>query len=189
MFKFVLSLTFGTLPSIGNAATILFEDLTDNVSVVTTAPNRVTNLNCGGDPTNEFCNLDLSAPPGAISVSAPQNVGFAEGPGPSLESDDILAGIGVGGSFVVVEFASFDPGPNFALCNAPPPSTICGVENGTVQTAFQLSWSDGTVDTIQFQSDVEPAPEPATMLLLAAGLAGLLARSALVRQSSRVGAG
>jgi len=38
----------------------------------------------------------------------------------------------------------------------------------------KVTWSDGTVDTIQFQSDIESAvPEPSSILLLPTGIAVL----------------
>jgi len=45
------------------------------------------------------------------------------------------------------------------------------IEDGSVQTALNLVWSDGTVDMIGFQSDVEPIPEPSTVVLLLSGVA------------------
>jgi hypothetical protein len=177
MFKFVVFLAFATLPSISNAATILFEDLTDQVSVVSAATTRIADLSCGTNATNEFCIFNLLAPPGATLLSDPQNIAVAEGPGPSFVSDDIIAGVPIGRTFAALNFDSdVDASQSLFPCNTPPPTAVCTiVEDGTVQTAFQLFWSDGTVDTIQFQSDV--VPEPATWLLVVAGLASLVARS------------
>jgi PEP-CTERM motif len=52
------------------------------------------------------------------------------------------------------------------------------IEDGTVQTAGTVTWSDGTVDTIKFQSDVNEAPpavpEPGTLLLFGSGLISIV---------------
>ena len=49
------------------------------------------------------------------------------------------------------------------------PCTI--IETGGIQNALTVAWSDGTVDTIRFQSDVAPVPEPSSLLLSLVGLA------------------
>jgi len=59
---------------------------------------------------------------------------------------------------------SFDDGPPvFPNCGGDP----CVEETGGIQPGGSLHWSDGTVDIIQFQSDVSEIPEPSTVILLA----------------------
>jgi hypothetical protein len=57
----------------------------------------------------------------------------------------------------------------------PPPSAFTRPEDGLLDTVALITWSDGKKDTVSFASDVERtrAPEPATLLLLLSGLAGL----------------
>jgi hypothetical protein len=78
------------------------------------------------------------------------------------------------------DFASdLDPGGDFGVNCA----VGCLTENGTVQgVPGMIVWSDGTIDTFQYCSDVEgvastclaataeAVPEPATLLLLCTGL-------------------
>lgn len=65
----------------------------------------------------------------------------------------------------------YNPHP---LCASAPgyPELPSIVETGGVQLAGNIYWSDGSVDTINFISDVE-APEPGTLFLLGSGLLGL----------------
>ena len=47
------------------------------------------------------------------------------------------------------------------------------IEDGSVQPAFIVHWHDGSIDTINFQSDVAPVPEPTSLFLLFSGLVSL----------------
>jgi len=146
------------------ADTILFNDLTENVSITTTS-TRVNDVSCGTDSLSEFCVLTLNPPsPTAILLTPPATIGIAEA-GSTNGSDEIAHGQIIGTQMAVFNFFSdLDPGAPIITCL--PPVTNCLEETGGVQTAFQLFWSDGTVDTIQFQSDV---PGPPSWLLLLVG--------------------
>ncbi len=76
-----------------------------------------------------------------------------------------------------------DTEPDFPSCGSV--SAPCNfIETGSVQLMGLITWSDGTVDTINFCSDVESqtsscspsslVPEPSTMMLLGVGLLGLV---------------
>jgi len=152
------------------ADTILFSDLTENVFITTTS-TRVSDVSCGTNSLSEFCLLTLNPPsPTAILLSPPATIGIAEA-GSTSGSDEIAHGQIIGTQIAVFNFFSdLDPGVPIISCS--PPITNCLLETGGVQTAFQLFWSNGTVDTIQFQSDV-PVPEPASWLLLLMGFVAL----------------
>ncbi len=180
MKKSVVALTvflfFLLAQSPATADTILFSDLTDNVSVSTTS-TRVGGLSFGVTSLFESCVFTLLPPgfPAATLISgAPVTIFIAESPGPSSVSDEISIsgpalppGIGLGINF----FSDVDTNPgSLGQCFTPPIVVACGiVENGAIQTAAQLFWSDGTIDAIQFQSGI-PEP-PSWMLLLLAFLA------------------
>ncbi len=150
------------------ADTILFNDLTENVSITTTS-TRVSDVSCGTNSLSEFCLLTLNPPsPTAILLTPPATIGIAEA-GSTNGSDEIAHGQIIGTQIAVFNFFSdLDPGAPIITCS--PPITNCLVETGGVQTAFQLFWSNGTVDTIQFQSDV---PGPTSWPLLFMGFVAL----------------
>jgi hypothetical protein len=69
-------------------------------------------------------------------------------------------------------------------------SNQCIVENGDVQFAATVTWSDSTVDNILFQSDAgpdNPTPEPATLVLFGSGLFSMVsfARRHIRRRDSQ----
>lgn len=71
------------------------------------------------------------------------------------------------GSDTAVDFHFFSMDEMLTFYDGP---TI--VENGEVQVLVRLEWSDGTIDTIEFQS-TEPTPEPSTLLLLCTSMLGV----------------
>jgi hypothetical protein len=154
------------------ADTILFRDLTDGVSV-TPISSRMADLVCDTTTLFESCVFSLRPPsPSATLLSpGPLTILVAESAGPSRASDQISVGVfldpSLGVSLNFFSDTETSPG-SIGQCNTPPVIVSCIVETGAVQTAFQLVWSDGTIDAIQFQSDV---PQPASWLLVVSGLA------------------
>jgi hypothetical protein len=83
---------------------------------------------------------------------------------------------------VQVDFSSDSEAILPALGNCGNPNVQCVTEDGTIQTAGTITWSNGTncsdsgttciVDTVQFQSDVEP--EPGTLVLFGSGLISIV---------------
>jgi hypothetical protein len=70
------------------------------------------------------------------------------------------------GDFANVSFISYADGPPFVIteeCGVDP----CVEETVGIQPGGSLTWSDGTVDGIYFQSDVSEVPEPSSVMLLA----------------------
>ena len=172
------------------ADTILFRDLTDSVSV-TPISSRMADLVCDTTTLFESCVLSLRPPsPSATLLSpGPLTVLIAETAGPSLASDQISVGVfldpSLGVSLNFFSDTEASPG-SIGLCNTPPVIVACMVETGAVQTAFLLVWSDGTVDTVQFQSDV---PQPASWLLMVSGLATMWQFAARAHRHRRSSSG
>jgi hypothetical protein len=69
---------------------------------------------------------------------------------------------------VGVRFSSFPDSSIGTVC-----SNCTLAEDGTMQQAGTIAWSDGTVDTFFFQSASADAPEPAAFLLALIGILAL----------------
>jgi hypothetical protein len=123
----------------------------------------------------EVSSLNGATPTSPLSLFA---VGIAEpGLDPSVAfSDAIISQVGNGRS--LLEFESdpspTDPNPEQNVLGISPfPVDKLLLEDGTIQTAFTITWSDETKDTIQFQSDLDRSvPEPASAILVATALVG-----------------
>lgn len=155
-----------------------FQDLTEHLSIDTTISlSRVTFSSCT-DP-DENCTIIFNAP-GSATLNNPNDVPttiyISDANGTTLS--EILS-VTLGNSFpggpinqIALQFQSVTEG------NSPRCIPACQMtENGLVQTALTLHWSDNSVDTVNFVSDVEPGgvtPEPASLLLLGSGLVGLI---------------
>ena len=155
--------------SLAIADTIIFNDLTENVSL-TTSSSRETDVSCTTNSFFELCLLILNPPSATATLLSPPSatLGIAEA-GSTNGSDEIAYGQVLGTQILGFNFFSdLDPGIPIITCS--PPITSCLTETGELQTAFQLAWSDGTLDLIQFRSDV---PEAAPWLLLLVGVVAL----------------
>ena len=164
------------------AATIVFHDLADQVTFSTDTPQRVMQRVCGPVGNSETC---------SSLVLAPSNAQFQSTTIPAIglfvaEADLVFISDSID---VSASPASTSVGVNFGSDGdqGGPTCVVVGgcqlVENGQVQTAGTITWSAGTVDTIQFQSDIDATttPEPSSILLLLTGLV-LLGASQVLRR-------
>jgi PEP-CTERM motif len=161
--------------------TVTFLDATDHggpVTVVATDPARTSIA----PEFNDLLVVTLQAPSPTASFVKDDcplgqikclhiNVGeFPINPNPFLDFEsDVLSGFSPSSSTYQVQIF-IEPEPNDFPCIA---ETACLVrEDGLLHIVDTITWSDGTVDTINFQS-VQSVPEPASLLLFGTGLLGL----------------
>ena len=163
---------------------ITFNDLTDVVTV-SEGSNTVP---CGTESGNiaPTCTITLTVPGAHImSRTGPPIVHLAEPntasvlcapvpnvvppvslPGPCISDGLNTAAAVLSTSALLIFQSDSEPG------GLPACSTAIGgcqfVEDGSAQEVQTITWSDGTVDHIRIQSDVEP--EPATLILFGSGL-------------------
>ena len=172
------------------ADVIIFHDLADDTITVEHTGTQRTMIVDGAvagsasgscAPGEAFgCFVRLTSANGATPVSPRTLAGITEpGVDPTLAWSDALLYL-PGTGVAILNFASdpspTDPNPEQVVLGlSAGPADVLIAENGRVQTAFTITWSDQTTDTIQFQSDLEPSqvPEPASALLLAIGFLGL----------------
>jgi hypothetical protein len=158
-----------------DSLTVFFSDSTSTLSVIISPPSsRASHINCFNSPAVQDCSVQL-APNTAgatISTALPQQL-WIKDPGTTNVSDRLfISNLGTSGSPILYfEFISADP-PTLD-CSQNSPNGCQLTEDGTVQFAIAVNWSDGTQDTVNFQSGPAPVPEPASMLLLGTGLVGL----------------
>ena len=106
-----------------------------------------------------------------MSVNLPSLIYISEPP------DNLLAGDGFftnnpqpGDTSFKIEFESAIHAEGFSQCVDIGGCSLS--EDGTVQYLGTVTWSDGSVDSISFQGDVDPVPtpEPSSLILLASAL-------------------
>ncbi len=163
------------LPQSSLADTITFYDLSDIVTVVVTNPSRVIGSSSVREGRLEFADVTIGPPEPGATVENLEIVLYFTEPGPRdgccvsfveqpLSDQIFIDSESLASDYADVSFISFDDGPPFFIteeCGIDP----CVDETGGIQPGGSLLWSDGTVDTIQFQSG--EIPEPSSVILLA----------------------
>jgi hypothetical protein len=174
-FAFVATLIASVMSQAPNALgdVIIFHDLTDTVTVEHIGSADTLTSSCSTtEGTGATCDVVLSRA-GAVVQSGCCLVNIAEDATLQFASDQFQESGPIGAQSDEVLFTSLADGLQVS-CTAAFGSGCLVFETGAVQTAGTIHWSIGDDDTIQFQSDVEPAavPEPASLALLGSALAG-----------------
>jgi hypothetical protein len=160
-----VALFFAPLRS--SAGTIQFQDLTDTMSVLVSDSSRMSFM-C--DPNETLgCIVTITEPLGVTlnSVTSP-SVNIAD-PAGDLRSDQLLFR-GSGRTFLAIFQSDAEAGQ-------PRCSDVGGcsvIENGTMQLADTVTWSNGTMDTISFQSDASEVPEPSAFIMALTAIPALV---------------
>lgn len=166
-------------PASAVAGLITFHDLTDVLTITSNIGTFPGQRGC----TAETCFFkDFTPPVGPVPIGS---LGYGStliyaGPGSSVISDIITETPTVVNGLVTLVTVTFTSDssesglPNPGFIN---PQIL--FEDGTLQFGIPIIWGpNGPTDQVQFESDVEQAtavPEPSSLALFGAGLAGLAA--------------
>ena len=144
------------------ADVLTFNDLTDELTFTTSNPTRLQSGSCftGED---ESCSVIVEPPSLSAFVTSKDLIIYVGDPNGFLSDavsiSCLSGGCGVTDGTVQVGFDS-------TLDSVHVPCALIGgcsvIEDGTVQTVASITWSDGTTDSIRFQSDVGEAAVPET---------------------------
>jgi hypothetical protein len=162
------------------ADTITFQDIGDVLSVDTTSA-RVHSSSCAINEI-EICTVVLDAPPGATFAftNEPTPVFAIAEPNtsPQVASDALSFNfIGPPEDATSVPLSFYSDSDSRPLGSCPGNYGSCLItENGGVQVAAIITWTNGAMDTINFRSDIDEIPEPSTLLLVFVSLAAFAIR-------------
>ena len=189
-----LVLTAGGWPTAAKADIITFSDTTETVSMSQSGSSlsQISSFPC---PTTgvilslETCFQTYQKAGGAslVAVVTPSGESFAPGNGLAVEifdqdgitpSDILLLSV-LPDNQVQLEFDSDIDGSNLSIEKDIVLLTLQGVqflpsltETGGVQDGFTLVWTQGSNDLVRFSSDIDPVPEPSSIVLLGGLLLG-----------------
>jgi hypothetical protein len=157
----------------------------------TTAPGRMfveclsTDNNCVGifGPGDIVNGALVNPAPTTIVSTTLSTIGIGAGDG--TIGDILIPSVSVGSIHANLDLEEEQPNSTFPPANGSPGSLcstavfpLCSVTaNGAAQLAGTITWSDGTVDTVEFVADYDPVPEPASVLLLLTALGTLMMMS------------
>ena len=153
-------------------------DLTDTIIPQFTTSSSGVGFNITCLFGSESCTIFAESPSLTISNVLPNNTQFfiAEAGGTLISDEATITTTGPGSRFGIPFNASYTlsftsdsdaiPG-DLGTCVSAGGCTI--TEDGTVQNLLSVTWSDGTVDSYSFQSDLDPVPEPPSFALMFPG--------------------
>ena len=200
-FVFLVALSLAAIPGLAvqseaDNITITFKDANEAISASTTdTSNRVQVVECPDLAAPfENCIVHVSQPSAGATISS-ANFPFQPGnttvligdPGGSTISDLLgygpcslpnCSGGGTSGPPFVAYNLNFNSDPSTEAPFGSLGDSCSGgcqvIETGAEQLAGTVTWSDGSVDTINFNSDTE-VPEPSSFLLILPGFAAMCA--------------
>lgn len=158
---------------------IRVDDLSESITVELLANGSVALTR----PCAESCGIDLSFTGSITIVSATDFRANIFDPGTDLLSDTYSVSAAAGSQSFIINFRS-DVEGGIPLVPLTGPNVQTIIENGLYQSIGIATLSDGSTVDFQFRSDVEPVPEPSTLLLMGSG-AAILALRKRSRGSSR----
>jgi hypothetical protein len=173
----IAALLIGVIAMPGSGAradTIIFNDLTESPTLTHMGTDSIVTGTCSGE---FICQITVTRAGARFQGLMGDNpvLNLAEDPQLQVFSDQVSVDPGVSADTVIVQFSSDEEGGFMMTC-----ASVGGClfqESGQPQ-GLTISWGIGIMgigsDFVGIQSDVEGVPEPASWLLLATGLLGLL---------------